>query len=150
MRPRKILPVRFPKTLMLDTGYWYALCDPADAYRDQVEARAVERHDIILPWPCLYETLRTRFVRNSAVVGRFRRLIAGPTMTLLDDAPYRDHAFERVLQTAARRPMSLVDVVMRAMIEDVNVRVDCFLTFNEKDFFDVCRRRGIPMRYGAS
>ena len=53
------MPARFPKTLMLDTGYWYALCD-------------------------------------------------------------------------------------------VNVRVDCFLTFNARDFFDVCRRRGIPMSYGAA
>ena len=143
------MPVRVPKILMLDTGYWYALCDPADAYHDQVEADAIERHGLILPWPCLYETLRTRFVRNSAAVGRFRRLTTGPNTTLLDDLPYRDPAFERVLETAGRRPMSLVDAVTRAMIDDVNVRVDCFLTFNERGFFDVCRRRGIPMRYGV-
>jgi hypothetical protein len=35
------------------------------------------------------------------------------------------------------------------MIEDVNVKVDCFLTFNERDSFDVCQRRSIPMRYGV-
>jgi hypothetical protein len=126
-RPRKILPGRIQKFLMLDTGYWYAVC----------------------PWPCLYETLRTRFVRNAAAVGRFKRLVAGPNTTLLDDTPYREPALDRVIEAALRRPMSLVDTVTRAMIEDVNVKVDCFLTFSERDFFDVCQRRGIPMRYGV-
>jgi len=50
-----------------------------------------------------------------------------------------------MVRTARTRPMSLVDMVMRLMLDDVNVRVDGLLTFNQKDFHDVCRKRGLEM-----
>jgi len=37
--------------------------------------------------------------------------------------------------------ISLCDVLIRLLIEDVNLRIDALLTFNEKDFVDVCRKR---------
>jgi predicted nucleic acid-binding protein len=87
---------------MVDTGYWYAICDPRAMNHQAAATRFTEfeRHGIILPWPCLYETLRT---------------------------------------------MSLADMVMRLMLEDVNIRVNGLLTFNRKDFHDVCRKRGLEM-----
>ena len=85
----------FPRRVMVDTGYWYAICD-----------RGEQAH--------------------SAATTRFT-------------------AFEQTVRTARRRPMSLVDMVMRLMLEDVNVRVNGLLTFNRRDFYDVCRRRGLEM-----
>ena len=63
----------------------------------------------------------------------------------LDDFKYRDDAYEAIVSTASRRPMSLVDMVMRLMLEDVEVRVNGLLTFNPKDFHDVCRTRSLTM-----
>ena len=49
------------------------------------------------------------------------------------------------MRTARARPISLVDMVMRLMLENVNVPVSGLLTFNPKDFHDVCRKRGLEM-----
>lgn len=132
---------------MVDTGYWYAICDP----REERHAAAAttfseyESHRIILPWPCLYETLRTRFVRHARAIQRFVMISSRPNVERLDDLQYRDDAFELTVKTARRRPMSLVDMVMRLMLEDVNVRVNGLLTFNQGDFQDVCRKRGLEI-----
>ncbi len=41
--------------------------------------------------------------------------------------------------------MSLVDVVLRAIIEDTNVVVTAMLTFNKRDFNDVCRQHSVEL-----
>ena len=137
----------FPGRVMVDTGYWYAICDRREQAHSAAATRfaAFERHRIILPWPCLYETLRTKFVKKSGAMQRFAAISSRPNVEHLDDSTYRDAAFEQTVRTARRRPMSLVDMVMRLMLEDVNVRVSALLTFNRKDFHDVCRGRGLEM-----
>jgi len=136
-----------PGRVMVDTGYWYAICDRREQAHSAATTRfaAYEGHGIILPWPCLYETLRTKFVRNSGAMQRFAAISKRPNVEHLDDSSYRDAAFEQTMRTARMRPMSLVDMVMRLMLEDVNVRVNGLLTFNRKDFHDVCRTRGLQI-----
>lgn len=136
-----------PHRLMVDTGYWYAICDATDPSHNAAVTRfeAFEGHRLILPWPCLYETLRTRFVKKPGAMQRFAAISGRRNVERLDDLPYRDAALEQTLRTARRRPMSLVDMVMRLMLEDINVRVTGLLTFNRKDFHDVCRARGLEM-----
>jgi hypothetical protein len=46
---------------------------------------------------------------------------------------------------APKRPISLVDMVIRYILDDVNIRKDCLLTFNRRDFVDVCRKRQIEI-----
>lgn len=135
----------FPAKIMVDTGYWYALCDPREGDHENAVAKFddFERSRIILPWPCLYETLRTHFVKQIHAVKRFAEIARQPNVEKLDDSEYRDDAYERTVETASKRPMSLVDMVMRLMLEDVNVRINALLTFNMKDFHDVCRKRSI-------
>ena len=132
---------------MVDTSYWYAICDRRDTHHDDAANRfaAFENHGIILPWPCLYETLDTSFVENPRAMHRFETISRRPNVELLDDARYREHAYEQTIRTAGKRPISLVDMVMRLMLDDVDVRVDGLLTFNPKDFHDVCRKRGLEM-----
>ena len=73
------------------------------------------------------------------------RISRRPNVERLDDSQYRDDAYEQTVRTARRRPMSLVDMVMRLMLEDVNVSVNGLLTFTQKDFHDVCRKRDLEM-----
>jgi predicted nucleic acid-binding protein len=133
---------------MVDTGYWLALCDSRDRYHDEAvdPFEAFERHGVIVPWPCLYETLRTQFVRNSPAIRAFERLMSRPNVEPLDDRDYREVAYEQILSSASRRPMSLADMIIRLMLDDVNVRVTCFLTFNVKDFYDICQKRRIEVQ----
>ena len=136
-----------PGRIMVDTGYWYAICDRREPRHGTAATTfaGYERHGIILPWPCLYETLRTRFVRHQDAIQRFVAISRRPNVEHLDDSQYRDDAYEQTVRTARRRPMSLVDMVMRLMLEDVNVRVNGLLTFNQKDFHDLCRKRDLEM-----
>ena len=43
------------------------------------------------------------------------------------------------------RPLSLVDAVLRLMIDDPDVPVEGMLTFNARDFADACRRNAVEL-----
>ena len=77
----------------------------------------------------------------------FERVLKRPNIIRMDDSPYREEALLRTLQQAisARRPIALVDMLIRFMLDDVKVRVDCLLTYNVPDFADVCRKRNIQI-----
>jgi hypothetical protein len=137
--------------VLLDTCIWYALCDIKDtsAPRETID-NIYERlapHSIILPWPVAYETLWTGFVKKKLVLERFEQEAKKPRTILFDDTSYRDKAFELVFESSLRRnrPLSMVDCLIRLLIEDVNVKVDHFVTFNVGDFHDVCRKRRIEL-----
>jgi len=134
---------------LADTGFWYAMFDRADQHHSKAKDKAevLELFQIVLPWPTLYETLRTKFVRNSAALGQFERFLKRPNVTYLDDAAFRDAAFELALESSLRRDraLSMVDCLIRLLLEDVNTRISYLLTFNERDFADVCRRKGIEI-----
>ncbi len=132
-----------------DTGVWYALCDSKDSYHLKVQEKAgyLERHHVVLPWPVVYETLCTRFVRNTRALARFLRYLERPRITYLDDSPYARSAFELSLESSLgrSRPLSMVDCAIRLMLDDVNVKIDYFMTFNPGDFADLCQRRRIAL-----
>ena len=138
-------------TVVLDTGVWYALCDARDTSvpRKRVEDiyRRLEFHRVVLPWPVAYETLRTRFTKNKLALERFEREARNPKTIFFDDSPYRKSAYELVFESGLRssRPLSMVDCLIRLLIEDVQVKVDFVVTFNARDFADACRKRQIEL-----
>ena len=134
--------------LLVDTGFFFALHDGRDQYHaDALERRhLLDKGQIILPWPVLYETLNTRFIGIPEAVGWLDRLVQLPTTELLDDSPYRVQCLDNVLTPAQPlRRLSLVDTILRSIIEDANVRVAGILTFNPGDFVDVCRQHRVEM-----
>jgi len=136
------------KRILLDTGFWFALYDSRDAHHEEALTLADDLafDQLVLPWPCLYETLNTRFVRRSGWLASFRGLLRRRNVKMLEDGPYRERALAFVLEsggTAMR--LSLVDAVMREMLRDLSVRLDAMVTFNELDFADLCLRRNIEM-----
>jgi len=132
---------------LADTGLWYAMFDRHDPHHGEAKDKAdvLDLFQIVLPWPTLYETLRTKFVRNSLALGQFERFLKSPNVTYLDDAAFRDAAFEMAFESSLRRgrPLSMVDCLIRLLLEDVNTRVSYLVTLNERDFADVCRRKGV-------
>lgn len=139
----------FAKTILADTGFCYAICDARDGQHQQAAEREqlLRTANLLLPWPCLYETFNTRFAKNLMAVRQFEALIRQPHVVLLTDAPYREAALESAMQMAlsARRSIALVDMVIRLILEDVNVRKHGLLTFNLRDFSDVCRKHQIEI-----
>ncbi|MBU4271408.1 MAG: hypothetical protein KKE86_09265 [Planctomycetes bacterium] len=137
------------KIAIVDTGFWYALFDERDQYfRDaQRKVDLLMSMKYVLPWPTLYETLGTRFVRRPLYIRKFEIFLKRPNAVLLDDANYRMQALDRTLSTAdgKHRPISLVDNVLRLIIDDRNFKLHCLFSFNHPDFTDVCRRRQIEL-----
>jgi predicted nucleic acid-binding protein len=134
---------------LADTGLWYAMFDRRDQYHSEAKkkAAALEPFRIVLPWPTLYETLRTKFVKNSVALGQFERFLKRPNVTYLDDSSFRNAAFEMALESSLRqgRPLSMVDCLIRLLLEDVTTRIGYLATLNVQDFADVCRKKGIEI-----
>lgn len=141
--------IRVRRSVIVDAGYWYALFDSRDGFFHDAQAKAhhVDSLIVVFPWPTLYETLGTRFVKNRHGIDGFERVLKRPNVRFIDDAPYRDEALKATLQEARlqKRVISVCDMLIRFVIQDTNVRVDALLTFNIKDFADVCRGKGVEI-----
>ena len=135
--------------LLADTGVWYALYTKNDQHHAKARewAELFELHRVIVPWPVFYEVLRTKMVRNARALRLFEDHLRSMDWTELDDRPYRETALRLCFESALQggRPISLIDYVIRLILNDRNVDVDLFVTFNARDFHDVCGDRQIQM-----
>jgi len=101
----------------------------------------------LFPWPLYYEVLRTRFVRRAGWVESFSQIARSAKLRVIDDVSYRERALEETLDISQReRGISLVDSVIRGVLCDPNISIIEMVTFNVKDFQDVCGRRGVQIR----
>jgi predicted nucleic acid-binding protein len=135
------------KAILVDTGFWIALYDARDQYHQQAKQKVhiLEIATLLLPWPSLYETLNTRFVKNSVAIRGFEALLRQPHVFRLPDEPYREQALVGAMSAAGERSIALVDMVIRMVLEDVSVRKSGLLTFNQRDFSDTCRKHRVEM-----
>jgi predicted nucleic acid-binding protein len=143
------MAIDIPRNVVVDSGYWYALFDPRDPYAAQARNKAhhIDELRILFPWPILYETLGTRFVKNKLAVDEMEKTLKRRNVVIVDDSPYREEALEVTLREArlGKRALSLCDVVIRLLIDDTNLRIHALLTFNQPDFLDVCRRKSVEI-----
>ncbi len=135
------------KRVIADSGFWMAFYNPKDQYH--LEARTLpvdlDSATLLVPWPSLYETLNTKFVKDPRRVTAFRLVLGKSNVHLVDDLPYRDDAYSSVSTGRSARPLSLVDQIIRLILADPAWRVGVIVTFNKVDFIDVCRRHSIEV-----
>jgi predicted nucleic acid-binding protein len=131
--------------MLVDTGIWIALFDPKDAAQRSKESidsleTLLDTHRPVIPWPISYETMRSRFVKNRFALEGFERILRSQKTIFIDDSSYRQAALEHSLSSSLRqgRPLSLVDCLLRVLIESDEFSVNLFATFNLRDFHDVC------------
>lgn len=139
------------KNLLLDTGFWYALYESKDSHHEdaQILADLLDLHNLVLPWPCLYETLNTRFVKRREWLDSFAAYATRGNTVQLSDETYRHHALGRVIKNPKPwLPLSLVDEVIRLALLDPNIKIDAMVTFNPRDFHDICYSRNIELIHG--
>lgn len=135
-------------TLLIDSGFWLALFDTRDPYHNQAICLypIIEKCHALLPWPILYEVISTRLVKSTDSLNRLYLELQTPGLHRVPDDPYRESALEQAITTANQsRRTSLVDAVLRKILADPGRRIDAMVTFNDRDFADVCARRRIPM-----
>jgi predicted nucleic acid-binding protein len=132
-----------------DTGIWYAMFDARDQHARDIKEKVdiLSLYRIVMPWPTVYETLRTRLVRNKYAMQRFEDYLKRPNIEYLDDSQYREAALELAFYSALRksRPLSMVDCLIRLLLDDIDVKVSCLATFNHADFIDLCNKRRIEL-----
>lgn len=137
------------KYVVTDTGYWLGLIDETDEHHDKsiVINSLIKDYKIIFPFPCLYEILRTKFVRSKSKLSILERLMNESTVDFIDDTNYKNLALVKVYEQNKFHfnSHSLVDTIIREMIGDINLRMDYLVTFNSKDFADICAIRGIEI-----
>lgn len=132
------------KNVLVDTGFWFALYSNEDEHH----ARAVEIFAnneglrFIIPFPSLYEAINTKFVKKKNHL-RLKEHIRLLNIEFIHDDKYKLNALSSTLET--KRDLSLVDTVLRHMLEDPNLNIHALITFNPGDFYDVCMRRGIEL-----
>jgi predicted nucleic acid-binding protein len=135
------------KPAILDTGFLFALFDAHDPYNEEAVANSqlVNNLPVIIPWPCLYETINTRFVGKSIQLNKFEVFLKRPFIKIEDDNEYREMAKDITFEWGRRRyrTISLVDMVIRLMLDNDHLHIGYFFTFNPKDFVDVCRNKKI-------
>lgn len=148
----------YSKTALVDTSYFIALWDEGDEHHEEAVNKQVhfDSFSLLVPWPVLYETLNTRFVRRPEWVERFDQ--TAELFDIVDDGRYRCSALRLTRKAALserpadRSPPSLVDRILLAMIDDDDLRIDGILTFNHRDFIAPCMEREIEYlcSYGAA
>ncbi len=140
------------RACVLDTSFWIALYDSRDQQL-HLHARSILKKIfqikpvVYMPWPIYYEVLNTRFVRRSGWVREFSAHAEKLTIKTIDDSLYREKAYAATIREAiiGRRHISLVDMVIRQVLEDRSLKIDYLITFNQKDFLDVCRKGRIEL-----
>jgi len=143
-------------TICSDAGFLIGVYDERDerheeAVTDFVRLFGSGANRLLIPWPILYETVSTRMARNIKGLGRmerdWKRLQALSQIQLIPDHAFREGVLEECFEELNRprrqyRSLSATDRVVRRMLSDVNLRIQAFVTYNPRDFADVCHRFG--------
>lgn len=137
--------------ILVDTGFWYAVFDKRDCHKADAECLVAKYFDksayeIVVPFPTMYELLRTRFVKNKEALEEIRQMFQSGRITRLDDDAYRSEALELTL-LESKRNISLVDNIIRLMLDDKSVGAKGLITFNVGDFQDVCHKNSIDILF---
>ena len=142
------------KTIYVDSGFLIALYGKPDEYTTEANNYFNEYfkntlNKLVIPCPILFETVSTKMVRHrkglELLEKDWKTLKAQQRLVLLNDLDYREKALEECFKESQKDPrsyrsLSLVDRVIRNMLSDVSLRIDYFITFNIKDFEDVCKK----------
>jgi predicted nucleic acid-binding protein len=147
------------KSICVDTGFLIGLYDETDSCHAQAKKYFLDyfgagNNHLLIPWPVLYEAVSTRMVKNKKRLGLlesdWKRFLIQRRLDLISDLPYRERAIGECFEELGKplvqyRNLSAADRVIRNMLSDKDLRIHAFVTFNPKDFNDVCRKFGCEM-----
>ncbi len=137
------------KYVITDTCYWLGLVDSRDEHHKKsiLINELIKDAYIVFPFPCFYEIIRTKFVKNKIKLEAFESFLKRSKVEYVDDTKYKDEALSKVYELNKKSYVShsLTDAVIREMLSDVDLRLDYLVTYNVKDFLDICAKRKIEI-----
>ena len=139
---------------LVDTGIWIARFDTNGPHRtaaiNTLKSILESPIKILMPWPILYETLRTKYVEKSDPLREFCNIVNNPNVERIDDSPYREEALNTTLRKQCRFPeMSMVDCLLYLMMQSGEFRIVHFATFDSgRHFGQICAEKGIEILPG--
>lgn len=139
--------------VIVDTGFWYSYLETREQERHMVADKVFRRLEeleanFLIPFPTLYEAINTKLLKskNRTKANWFlRQLQSNPRFIKVPDDEYKDDAYLLTVSENNHRGYSLVDMIIRVMMEDDRLKIDSLLTLNIEDFIDVASRRGISI-----
>lgn len=139
--------------VIVDTGFWYSYLGTREQERHMVADKVFRRLEeleanFLIPFPTLYEAINTKLLKskNRTKANWFlRQLQSNPRFIKVPDDEYKDDAYLLTVSENNHRGYSLVDMIIRVMMEDDRLKINSLLTLNIEDFIDVASRRGISI-----
>ena len=122
--------------VVIDTGFWIALFDPAKDPKNNLEAERMaeemEDEDLIIPFPTLYEFVNSRLSRREAKL-QLERLLSKPNVIKLSDTKYKNKALENFFLKSKSdySDVSLVDEIIKLIIADKSLKIDYIAAFDQ-------------------
>lgn len=139
------------KNIILDSGYWFAFYEEKDQYHEKalLISEYLQPHTIVIPWPSLYEILNTQFVKRTHWLLSFETILKSKNTVQLTDDKYKHTAITSIfLQSKRPKKFSLVDLIIREILLDIEINIHALVTFNVADFEDICWKRNIEIFNG--
>jgi predicted nucleic acid-binding protein len=124
------------KTILIDSCFWIALYDTKNDPKQTLEAEAIEEliqdHNLIIPFPTLYEFVSSRLSRRETVL-EFEKLLYRHNIKRLKDTKYRDKALENFfIKTKWKyNDISLVDEIIKLIMLDKDNKIDMVISFDK-------------------
>jgi predicted nucleic acid-binding protein len=139
-----------PKRVLTDACFWIALVDPKEERHLESVATSeiLEKYEVLIPWPCMYETVCTKMAGKSDCLERFEKLLDNRKVIPLEDEGYRDQALIESfkMNRGNRKGISLADCVIREILKSENQKISFFISFDGRaGFADLCKKANIEL-----
>ncbi|RLD55989.1 MAG: hypothetical protein DRJ05_12040 [Bacteroidetes bacterium] len=136
------------KHFLIDTGFWIALFFQEDDYHAEASYiyDKIKNGKLIIPWPTLYETLRTKFVKSPNKLKQLQKIFGYNNTFKLSDDKFKESALENSFNDNIKynHNKSLVDSLLLEILKDTNIKVDYLISFDKRAKFEIiCNKRRI-------
>lgn len=139
--------------VVIDSCFWFSYLQNRSNDNHEEAVKIFDFLDkvgavFIVPFPSLYETLNTRLLKlgHKLEAEWFKeKLEKDSRFIIVYDDKYREVAFKDTISNQNDRGISLVDNIIRVMLKDGSHKIKALVTFNSKDFEDVCYEEGIEL-----
>lgn len=135
--------------VLCDSGFWislyYPLKDPRATEEAQAIAELIDNCIICIPWPTMYEFLNSKLSKTGGMF-EFEKAVNNPNNKLISDSTYKQNALKNLFIANRYTPneVSLVDEVIKLIIDDRNYRFDYFISVDQ-DLQNYARSKGIEI-----
>ena len=122
--------------IVIDTGFWIALFDPAKDPKNGLKAERIADviidENLIIPFPTLYEFVNSRLSRREAKF-QLEMLLSRPNVIKLSDTDYKDEALENFFLKSKSdySDVSLVDEIIKLIMADKTLKIDYIASFDK-------------------